>query len=210
VRGLPLPPAGVVGFRQYFTIDGLLASVNHYIAVPDSELADLADLRAVANDILLFLVQFSTAITHRGCMTERVTVRRWGAAPASFDLYPADNIGAWTGGQLSTGALAVRWLTGQGGKGHNGHSFYPGFPDGFTDDHATVNDTGITNAHSAAVDFLAQVNAEPGVSGGTCVHGVVHTSAGGAPLPAATFTPTLGHVISETIATIDRRRTIRR
>lgn len=196
----------MVALRQVFSIDGLEASSTHYVAVPGSELASVADLRTVADLLLLALVEFATAITHAGASTARVACRRWGASPLNFDLVPAPNVGAWTGGQLATGCTIVEWLTGEGGRGRNGHTFVPGFPDDFTDDHANINETGWGNAIVAARTLLTAINATPGVSGGDCVHGIVHRSAGGVPLDAATFTPTLAAVIGMSVGTIDRRR----
>jgi hypothetical protein len=82
----------------------------------------------------------------------------------------------------------------------------PGFPDAFSDDGRSLNVTGFADLSTAAPIFLAGVNAIVSPSGAPCVLGTLHFSAGGAPLPAATFAPIIGVRVSQTLGTLDRRR----
>jgi hypothetical protein len=208
MRGLPPPPAGVLALTPTFDIDGAVASFTHHIAVPGSDLATVGQLETWLNSYLTFLTDLTTAVSHSGCSMVRVDLQRWGTLHLHLVFPVPPNAGAWTGGQVATAASVVAWGTADGGRGMEGHTFLPGFPDAFTDDHVDVNATGVGNIQAAAVTYLNAVAALAGVTAGNCSLGVVHRSAGGAPLGVATFSPVLYTRASRVLGTLDRRRTL--
>lgn len=210
MRGLPRPPAGVFLWKAHFSIDTLQASFGQWIAIPGGELATPAELLTVVSSLLFYFQDFTAQLTHQGCRLVRVDLIRWGSLPLTLAFPVAENHGAWLGGQVATACTVVHWLSGRGGKGFDSLTFVPGFPDEFTDDHARLNGTGLSNVQSRGASWLDGVAAVPGISGGHCVHGSVHRVSAGAPLGVATFTPTIGVRPGPLIGTLDRRRNVAR
>lgn len=210
MRGLPPPPAGVLGLTPHFDIDGAAATFTHHIAVPGCDLASIGQLETWLNTYMTVLLALTTAISHASASASRVDLQRWGVSNLRLTFPCPPNLGAWTGGAVATAASVIAWGIEAGGRGQEGHTFVPGFPDVFTDNHVDVNATGVGNIQAAAVTYLNALGALPGVSGGNCALGVVHRSASGAPMAVATFSPVLYARASRVLGTLDRRRTLGR
>lgn len=209
MRGLPPPPPGVCTLFVEFSVDGTFASFTHAIAVPGSEACTAGELESVRAALVAVLLPFTTAITHSGAEVTRVDLRSWGTPRLDMHGVPADNHGAWTGGQVATAASVITWATADNGRGRFGRTFVPGFPDAFTDDHSNVNATGVLALQNASITYVEAVAALTGISGGNLAHGVLTRVRGGAPLATAEFSPTLSMVPSFIIGTLDRRRNAR-
>lgn len=189
-----------------FDVDGSPATWSHWLAAPGVATASAGQLEALRSLLAPVVLDLTSACTHAGTTVVRVDLTRFPPLPLHLSAPPANNAGSWTGGQLAVGATVLHWLTARAGSGQDPLTFMPGFPDEWTDNHSTVNDTGYANAHSAADAYLNGLALTPGPAGGSTTLGVVHRSSGGAPLSVASFSPAVDVTISRRIGTLDRRR----
>lgn len=210
MRGLPPPPDDVCHFEVDLTNDGARSSVGFWLLAPGSGVALISDLELVLADLIFAALDLLTQLTTAG--TQLITCRLVTFSPQYVALAEpvSNNHGAWNGSQANEVALGIAWLTGDRGKGATPVNRLPGFPDDFTDDHLTVNDTGRGNVLVHAGAFINAVNAisHGGITSVTL--GTLRRQRGGLPLPAAEFSPYQGARPVRPIARVSRRMYVRR
>jgi hypothetical protein len=202
VRGLPPPPAEVAHLEQTFDVNGLQTSIGFWLfngsipalAAPSAAVM-LSDWFLTCLPSLLELQHIETIPTT--CRLSTVGFRYVEAAPPAH--------GAWTGGQASSVALGLHWLTGQARPRSGPITFVPGVPDAFVTDNWRVNELAYGNMVASGRDLFSALNAIHAPDGSPTVVGTVQRSHAGAPLGSALFSPYVAVVPTAKLVTIRRR-----
>jgi len=206
MRGRPNPPDDVALVKVVFDVDGSPASMGTWLLVPGLQALGVADLEAIVALVFAYLLPLTGNNTHAGCSVVRVELMRWGSSPLRVIRFAPPNSGHWAGGQVLVASSTLHWLSGEGGRGRDGITHLPGFPDAYTDDHRTLNTLAWGTLSTDAVAYLNGLNTIPSPAGGSCVVGTVHFSAAGSPLAVADFSPVIGVTPGRFVGTLDRRR----
>jgi hypothetical protein len=205
MRGLAQPPDTVARLTVDVLADGARSSTGWWLYSPFWATALPSDLYSTLAQLNFAVVSFVNACTAAAASCNVLRLTTYRSDQISIVTGTAPNLGAWGGMTPNNVATAVHWLTGDRGSGGQCITYMPAFPDDFTDDHLTVNDTGVTNVRNAAGTFLNAVPTCTSPTISSLALATLHRARAGVPLVTPTVSLIEGANVALKIGRCSRR-----